>query len=124
MARSPAVSGMGKLAGKPSGRNAGKLRTSVALFLPRKLRLRRLSSASEVSRTSTSPVRPTTWRARLKKSVGPRVEGAEGDGPAEGEAEVDLCGGGLLGRSMVIIVITTYATKNMPVPPQRAYQES
>src|ERR1700753_1139870 len=109
MARSPAVSGIGKRAGNPSGRKAGKLRTSVALFLPRKLRLRRLSSASEVSSTSTSPERPTAFWARLEKGVRAGFESAYGDAPAATrrageEAEVDLCDGGLLGGSMVIIV--------------------
>src|SRR6266852_8168614 len=48
---------------------AGKLRTSVALFLPRKVLFRRRRVESSARRTSTSPSRPTAVQARLRKRV-------------------------------------------------------
>src|ERR1700678_2566391 len=67
MARSPACSC------EISG-GAGKLSTSVDLFLPRKFLLRRRRVESSARRTSTSPFNPTAVRARLKKRVRPRLE--------------------------------------------------
>src|SRR5258707_866564 len=70
----------------------GKLRTSVGLFFPRKLLLRRFSSRSLVRRTSTSPGRPTAARARLRNRVKPDFESVA--------AGMEM----VLGGSMVIIV--------------------
>ena len=71
---------------------AGKLSTSVGLFLPRNCLFSRRNVSSPASSTSTCPLKPTAACARCRKRVRPDLENRCGSATT-----------GLLGGSMLII---------------------